>query len=169
MKIWKFEKINLGQGGANFIARPRAQSCLATPLSSTYALRLLRSHGLQPRELHLVARTTTVASILYAAPAWWGFAGEGDSHRLERLVARMRRSGYLPPDFPDLAASLHVSSVSWPSSSLSKSLVSMYLSPLSSQARALFSVSPSLVVSTFTLSSVGLLCSFIFDGKAPCC
>src|SRR6218665_206608 len=32
MKIWKFEKINLGQGGANFIARPRAQSCLATPL-----------------------------------------------------------------------------------------------------------------------------------------
>ena len=44
-----------------------------------------------------------MASILYAAPAWWGFAGEGDRHRLERLVARMRRSGYLPPDFPDLA------------------------------------------------------------------
>src|SRR6218665_694064 len=32
MKIWNFEKINLGQGVANFIARPRAQSCLATPL-----------------------------------------------------------------------------------------------------------------------------------------
>src|SRR6218665_1890438 len=42
----------------------------------------------------------TVASILSAAPAWWGFAGEGDRHRLERLVARMRRSGCLPPDFP---------------------------------------------------------------------
>jgi len=53
--------------------------------------------------VYLVARATTVASILYAAPAWWGFAGEGDRHRLERLVARMRRSGYLPPDFPDLA------------------------------------------------------------------
>ena len=66
-------------------------------------LRLLRSHGLQPRELHLVARATTVASMLYAAPAWWGFAGEGDRQRLERLIARMRRSGYLPSDFPDLA------------------------------------------------------------------
>ena len=76
---------------------------LSTCSYSTYALRLLRSHRLQPHELHLVARAATVASILYVAPAWWGFAGEGDRHRLERLVARMRRSGYLPPDFPDLA------------------------------------------------------------------
>src|SRR6218665_143271 len=65
------------------------------------------SHSLsciiQPRELHLVARATTVASMLYAAPAWWGFAGEGDHQRLERLIARMRRNGYLPSDVPDLA------------------------------------------------------------------
>src|SRR6218665_4188060 len=66
--------------------------------SSTYALRLLRSHGLQPREPHLVARATTVATMLHAAPAWWGFAGEGDRQRLERLITRMRRSGYLPTD-----------------------------------------------------------------------
>ena len=32
-----------------------------------------------------------------------GIRGEGDRHRLERLVARIRRSGYLPPDFQDLA------------------------------------------------------------------
>src|SRR6218665_1656994 len=76
---------------------------LNTCSSSTYALRLLLSHGLQPRELHLVARATTVASMLYAAPAWWGFAGEGVRQRLERLIARMQRSGYLPSDFPDLA------------------------------------------------------------------
>jgi len=76
---------------------------LSTCSSSTYTLCLLRTHGLQPQKLHLVARATTVASILYAVPAWWGFAGEGDRHRLKRLVARMRRSGYLPPDFPDLA------------------------------------------------------------------
>src|SRR6218665_2622124 len=44
----------------------------------TYALRLLRSHGLQPRELHLAGRATTMASMLYAAPTWWGFAGKGD-------------------------------------------------------------------------------------------
>src|SRR6218665_2445361 len=64
---------------------------LSACASSTFALRLIRTHGLKQDELHLVARATTVASILYAFPAWWGFAGEG---------SRMRRGGYLPFDFP---------------------------------------------------------------------
>src|SRR6218665_4001403 len=37
-------------------------------------------------------------------PAWWGFVGEGDRLRLERLIARMRRRGYLPSDFPNIAS-----------------------------------------------------------------
>ena len=53
-------------------------------------------------QLHLVARATTVASILYATPAWWGFVGVGDRQRLERLVARLRRMGYLLTDFPSV-------------------------------------------------------------------
>jgi len=32
-----------------------------------------------------------------------GIRRQGDRRRLERLVARMRRGEYLPPDFPDLA------------------------------------------------------------------
>jgi len=73
--------------------------------SSIFALRLLRNHGLRNGQLHLVARATNVASILYgmyAIPAWWGFAGEGDRQRLERLVARLCRMGYLPTDFPSV-------------------------------------------------------------------
>src|SRR6218665_2969989 len=77
---------------------------LNTCSSSTYALRVLRSHGLQPNELHLFARATTIASILYASPAWYGFANEGDGKRLERLISRMRRCGYLPRHFPCIAA-----------------------------------------------------------------
>src|SRR6218665_2977549 len=48
----------------------------------------------------------SIATMLhvYAAPAWWGFAGEGNSQRLECLITRMRRSGYLPTDFPDFAS-----------------------------------------------------------------
>src|SRR6218665_1985049 len=76
---------------------------LNTCSSATYALCLLHSHGLQRRELHLVARVTTVASMRYMAPAWWGFADEGDRQWLERLVTRMQHSGYLPSDFPDRA------------------------------------------------------------------
>ena len=37
--MWKYEKINLGQRGANFIARPQAQICLATPLCIRQVLR----------------------------------------------------------------------------------------------------------------------------------
>ena len=39
--------------------------------SSQFALRTLRSHSLRPQELQLVARLTTVASLLFASPAWW--------------------------------------------------------------------------------------------------
>src|SRR6218665_1772341 len=46
--------------------------------SSIFALRLLRNHDLRSDQLHLVARATTIASILYATPGWWGFAGVGD-------------------------------------------------------------------------------------------
>src|SRR6218665_775052 len=67
--------------------------------SSIFALRLLRNHALSSDQLHLVARATTIASILYATPAWWGFAGVGFSQRLERLVTRLRRMGHLPMDF----------------------------------------------------------------------
>ena len=46
------------------------------------------------------ARTTIVASLLYASPAWWGFPSTEERARLERLIARLRRGGYLPQDFP---------------------------------------------------------------------
>src|SRR6218665_550549 len=41
---------------------------------------------------------TTIASLLYASPAWWGFTSAADRSKLERLVARLRRGGYLMAD-----------------------------------------------------------------------
>ena len=89
---------------------------LNTCSSSTYALRLLLSHGLQPRDSRvlmafslesytcMVARAITVCLNALRGPSLvGGFASEGDRQRIERLVARMRRSGYLPSGFPDLA------------------------------------------------------------------
>src|SRR6218665_3952039 len=40
--------------------------------------------------------------LVYAFPAWWGFAGEGDRQRLGLLLSRMRRGGYLPSEFPTI-------------------------------------------------------------------
>jgi len=58
----------------------------------------LKAHGLCPPLLHQVARVTTVASLLYASPAWWGLATAEDKSRMERLLGRLRRGGYLPAD-----------------------------------------------------------------------
>jgi len=40
--------------------------------------------------------------FLYATPAWWGFAGEGDRLCLERLLAKMRRRATCLPTFQTL-------------------------------------------------------------------
>jgi len=39
---------------------------------------------------------TTIASLLYASPTWWGYTSAADRSKLERL----RRGGYLPADHP---------------------------------------------------------------------
>src|SRR6218665_1950882 len=51
---------------------------LASCASSMYALRVLRCHGLLPPQLHKVARATTIASLMYASPSWWGFSSAKD-------------------------------------------------------------------------------------------
>src|SRR6218665_762556 len=73
---------------------------LSSGASSKFSLRTLRSHGLRPQELHLVARATTVAFLQYASPAWWGFATEEQRNRLKGL----RRCDFLPVDVPSFEA-----------------------------------------------------------------
>src|SRR6218665_3392596 len=68
---------------------------LSSSTSSIHALRVLRSHGLGSPQLFEVARSTTLASMLYASPAWWGFTTAQDRDRLERLMGRLRR-GFSP-------------------------------------------------------------------------
>src|SRR6218665_184102 len=64
---------------------------LSSSASSIHALRMLRSHGLGSPQLFEVARSTTLASMLYASSAWWGFTTAQDRDRLERLMGRLRR------------------------------------------------------------------------------
>src|SRR6218665_479351 len=75
---------------------------IAKCASTRFALRTLRSRGLRPLDLHLVARMTSVASLMYASPAWWGFTDAAERTRLNRLMASLRRAGNLPVDFPSL-------------------------------------------------------------------
>jgi len=79
---------------------------LSSSISSIRALRMLRSHGLRSSQLHVIAHSTTLASMLYAFPAWWGFTSARDKDRLEKLIGRLWRGGFIPDDavsFADLA------------------------------------------------------------------
>src|SRR6218665_2202205 len=67
---------------------------LSSSASSIHALRMLRSHGLGSPQLHVIARSTTLASMLYAPPAWWGFTPARDKDRLEKLIGRLQRGGF---------------------------------------------------------------------------
>src|SRR6218665_3480735 len=68
--------------------------------SSVHALRMLRTHGLPQQQLNVVAFATTMASLLYASPAWWGYTSANDRARIDRLISRLTRGGYLPTDHP---------------------------------------------------------------------
>src|SRR6218665_3834747 len=41
-----------------------------------------------------------LASMRYASPAWWGFTTVQDRDRIEKLMSRLRRGGYLRPGQP---------------------------------------------------------------------
>src|SRR6218665_2925178 len=43
-------------------------------------------------------RSTTLASMLYAFPAWWGFTSARDKDRLEKMIGRLQRGGFFPDD-----------------------------------------------------------------------
>ena len=67
------------------------RSLAHVPPPNNYALRILRSHGLSAPQLHEVARTTTVACLMYASFSWWGFIwpaiATGWSSLLTNLIA----------------------------------------------------------------------------------
>ena len=58
-------------------------TCASSVYMYMYALRVIRFHGLQPLGIYEVARTTTVASLMNASPAWWGFTLARDNTRIE--------------------------------------------------------------------------------------
>src|SRR6218665_273409 len=80
------------------------EQVLASCASSMYALRVLRCHDLPPPQLHEVARATTIASLMYASPSWRGFSSAKDRSRMERLINKLKRSGFLPESAPSAVA-----------------------------------------------------------------
>ena len=61
--------------------------------SDLFALKTLRSHGLEPKALSQVCRATLISKLTYASPAWRGFCTASDISRLESVERKARRWG----------------------------------------------------------------------------
>jgi len=73
--------------------------CEVQPATSLYALKTLKAHGLQGRALWDVTHATLVSQITYASPSWRGFIKAEETARLNVILSKARRFGYLPTDF----------------------------------------------------------------------
>jgi len=65
---------------------------------SLYALKVLRCYGMGDDALMIIFRSVVLAKILYASPAWWGFANSSDKQRLEAFMRRCVRLNFYRQD-----------------------------------------------------------------------
>ena len=63
-----------------------------------YALKIPRARGLCDKALQAVFRSIVLARLVYASPAWWGFAGTQDRQKVQGFLRRNVRVGFCSPD-----------------------------------------------------------------------
>jgi hypothetical protein len=78
-----------------------AEVC-ASAAQSLYAIKLLKTRGLNQRSICDVFKATVLSRLTYASPAWWGFADSSDKQKLQSIVNRGIRWGYYDKDSPSL-------------------------------------------------------------------
>ena len=79
---------------------PHVDNICTRAHQSLYAIRLLSAHGLSGQRLHDVVRATTMSRLTYASSAWSGFTNAEQKARINAVIRKMTRLGYLPPDQP---------------------------------------------------------------------
>jgi len=64
------------------------QSVISKCAQSMHALKMLQSHGMSSDALKVIYKSVVLTKLLYASPAWWGFATSADKQRLEAFLSR---------------------------------------------------------------------------------
>jgi len=80
---------------------------LATCSQSLFALKTLRNHGPNNDSLWDVCRATTISKLMYASPAWVGFAQSSDCNRIEAFIRNCKRLGFLNINDPTAVDLFH--------------------------------------------------------------
>ena len=73
----------------------KATTCL-------YAIKTLKAHGLHGQALRDVTLATLVAQLLYASPTWSGFIKSEEKVKLQSVLNKTTRYGFLPEWSPKM-------------------------------------------------------------------
>ena len=67
-----------------------------------YALRTLRSRGMDDNVLQQVFKSVIFGRMTYAASSWWGYSTAADKQRLDAFIRHAVRARLYPADGPSL-------------------------------------------------------------------
>ena len=76
------------------------ESILESCSRALYGIRTLRAHGMQKECLHEVFRSTILARLTYASPAWSSFCSTDDIKKFDSFVNKSKKSDYYNPKSP---------------------------------------------------------------------
>ena len=60
-------------------------------------MKILKSHGMNDSCLNNVCHATLISRLLYASPAWWGFASIAEKQHLQAVLNRAVKWGFYDP------------------------------------------------------------------------
>lgn len=81
-------------------ASEHVRQVLQSSAQTLYALRILRSQGMNNTDLQTVYRSVVVSKLLYASSAWIGFTTAADRLRIEAFLRRSKRNGFCGANLP---------------------------------------------------------------------
>jgi len=77
---------------------PHVQHLATSNAQILYALKIMRAHILRRMAIQAVFRSVIFARLLYASPAWWGFAGAQDRQKVYSFLRQRARVGFCLSD-----------------------------------------------------------------------
>jgi len=80
----------------NLTCSHQVQRVVARGAQTLYAIRTLRNHGLSGSRLWEVTQATFLSRLTYASQAWTGMLDSNGRARLQGIVQRAIRQGFLP-------------------------------------------------------------------------
>ena len=87
----------------NFSMEEHITDVISSSSRALYALRILRSHGMNDADLQTVFKSTALSKLVYASPSWWGFTNANQRERLEGYLRRAVKARFYPDDSPSFS------------------------------------------------------------------